>query len=428
MAVTPDISSVKHDRADPDRSEWPGRAVCDFAEDRIREAAGDPADMFTYEQRLAAHKWIEAAHWYNWRNNNRPDYTFKLIFLVGKKGQGKSLTAIYHCSQLYAAGLPFFHNGSGLFGNELGLLDLFDLLDKGPRGGCFWFDEIHTINQTNRELSTAQMTQVESIAGMRKRDYWGAIGTSIPGMVGRRMRGEVDEIWMPNKLEVRYTKATAQGGAIGDIEGYYSWGATDRLRRGQRRRVSPCDDRDNFQYVVNKMSENPWRDNSVYGLFEPELLQKPRRGQVAEPKPYYTQKMKPSWLRLSMMLLDSFLPLKLGVGVAAAALTKDVKERLLSNDNISVDQNAGVISNYQVAAALMHAFNQEILRPEGCARATELIQAGELGGQITVQRLGHMLGSDWEILKGPGARDGFDLRSLHDFLLSALRSDDDDEE
>ena len=406
--MTSPVSSVKANRADPPRPEWPGLPVRDHAEERIMEASGDPVDIFSFEERLKAHRWIEQMHQYNWERNRRPRYKFKLIFLIGKKGQGKSLTATYHASQLYAAGLPVFHNGAFLFGNELYLLELFDLLDKGPRGGAFWFDEIHTINQTSRELSTAQTTQVESIASMRKRDYWGAIGTSIPGLVGRRLRGEVDEIWMPNRLEVRPMPAGEIEVEGTDFSDYYGWGEQKELRRSDR--PHPSLDPYNFQYVVKKMTESPWRDNSVFGLFNPELLEK-ERNKANKANPYFTQKMRPSWLRLSMMLLDSFLPVKLGVGVQAAQMTKEVKERLTG------EEAPGPISDIRIGQYILEAFDDDMMPQEGYITPTELLQVTGLGQEVSVQRMGTIAHQKWGIPKGAG-RKGIELQSLYQYVLN----------
>lgn len=448
------VSSVKKNRQDPPREEWPGRAVRDFAEERVSEACGDPKDIFTFEQRLKAHRWLERAHWYNWRLGKRPRYKFKLIFLVGKKGQGKSLTAIYHAAQLYAAGLPFFHNGSGLFGNELNLLDMFDLIDRGPTGGCFWFDEIHTINQTNRELSTAQVTQVESIAGMRKKDYWGTIGTSIPGLVGRRMRSQVDEIWMPNKLEVKYvggrsgSSQATQAGGMGSLEQYLSWdhpspsvqssvdygrylsweGKSTKGKRalaeGRAPRRKACDNSANFQYIVNKLTENPWSDNSIFGLFDPSLVEKPRKGEVQERPPYV--RLKPSWVRLSMMLLDSFIPLKLGAGAQASAMTKEMKQRLFADDGVTDSSGGGPDASvdYMVATKLLESFESGAIMPDdnGYCRAQDMITQAGLGAVMTAQGMGALMGR-WQIPKGSG-RKGYESEVLYDMLASTLRGEE----
>ena len=405
------VSSLKGNRADPPRPEWPGMPVRDHAEERIYEAAGDPADMFSFDQRIVAHRWLERMHQYNWERGNRPKYNFKLIFLIGKKGQGKSLSACYHASQLYAAGLPVFHNGAFLFGNELYLLELFLLLDRGPRGGAFWFDEIHTINQTSRELSTAQTTQVESMASLRKRDYWGAIGTSIPGLVGRRLRGEVDEIWMPNRLEVRHRGAgesDIHADGVMDVASAYMWDRPSR-KDNPRSGVPPYDNRDNFQYVVKKMVESPWRDNSVFGLFNPELLEKRKPNGQPRPNPYFTQKMNPSWLRLSMMLLDSFLPVKLGVGVQAAQMTDEVKRQL------GMEDDTNVISDLQVGQAIFDAFLDDVLDTTGHATPTDILVATDLGEKVTYQRMGKLCKSVWKVKYGSG-RKGIDLADLYRYV------------
>ena len=146
--------------------ELPGTLV---SERDIGEAAQDPRDWFSPEQRLSMHRWLEGRHAKSSEGRRRPPFRYTTIMLVGGMGQGKSLLATATLLPLYAGGVPVFHNGSCLFGRALSIESLFLAIDQVPVGSAIFLDEIHTINTRNSELATAQTVQNQAMAGLRKR-------------------------------------------------------------------------------------------------------------------------------------------------------------------------------------------------------------------------------------------------------------------
>ena len=391
-------------REDPTRDEWPGECVADDSEFNVRMACGDKRDWFTYEERLATHLSLEEEHRFNWERGRKMKFDFKLVLIIGKKGSGKSLLASYKLAQLYRSGVPVFHNGSLLFGNKLGILELYDSVDRVPVGSAIYLDEIHTINQTSRELATAQVTQNEAWAGLRKKDILVYIGTSMPGMIGRRTRGQCDEIWQPQHQTVRFNNSLDKA--------KHPWMIDSATSKEPTKPYRPADDRANFQFTYKRTDGNPWKDRSIESIFEPQTA-KQEIGYAI-----YEKRLTPSWTRVSMMLLDSFLPLK--IGVATIVNQKQMKARLEGKE----EEFGRNIDLERVVVGLWRAFEEKKLEPAGFARATTLINLAKV--DVSPPKMGQFLSKDLGIESAPNRR-GYPLDELYEVLSDIVMNNDNQE-
>ena len=395
------LSAAVESRQDPTRDEWPGDAVADDSEFNVRAACGDQRDWFSYEERLATHLALEEEHLFNWERGKKMKFDFKLVLIIGKKGAGKSLLASYMLAQLYRSGVPVFHNGSLLFGHKLGILELYDSVGRVPVGSAIYLDEIHTINQTSRELATSQVTQNEAWAGLRKKDVLVYIGTSMPGMIGRRTRGQCDEIWQPQKKIVRFDKSSDKA--------KYPWMLDAATSKEPTKSYSPADDRSNFQFTYKRTDGNPWKDRSVESIFEPQMAKQDIGYAI------YEKRLVPSWTRISMMLLDSFLPLK--IGVATIVNQKQMKARLEGKE----DEFGRNMDLEKVVVGLWRSFEEQKLEPTGFARASTLINMAKV--DVSPQKMGQFLSKDLGIESAPNRR-GYPLNELYEVLADIVMSEE----
>ena len=368
--------------------ELPGTLV---SERDIGEAAQDPRDWFSPEQRLSMHRWLEGRHAKSSESRRRPPFRYTTIMLVGGMGRGKSVLATATLLPLYAGGVPVFHNGSCLFGRALSIESLFLAIDQVPVGSAIFLDEIHTINTRNSELATAQIVQNQAMAGLRKKNVLLLLGTAKPSMVGHTMLDDVEQLWLPEMVR---TEA--------------------RLTPGPSR-LPPRDDAANFRYAYRAVREYPFRRDGILewvGLAAPNQRQRGR---------WQTRLMDPGLMRMAFMATDSFRPLLLGAG---ARVDKQAIRSYLTGNPLPA-QPSGAARDPQVeqleemCGAWWEAFENGTLARKGYVKAGALAKLGghrvhpaPLGGAIT-----RVLGIEPH---GHEGRKGYDLSELYGYLKGCV--------
>ena len=119
------MANVNLGRADPPRSDWPGREV---DETDVLKACGDDRDWFATSQRLEAFRKVKACFEYSRQRRKKYSYGFDWgqTLIIGDMGACKSTLTSYlslgsHILQNkeagYLLGHPFFSNTSYLMGN-----------------------------------------------------------------------------------------------------------------------------------------------------------------------------------------------------------------------------------------------------------------------------------------------------------------------
>ena len=391
------IAATPGRRSPMPREEWPGREV---TEDDVINASGNERDMFSQEQHLAAFRAITASH-HAARNAGRiprAKYTSELV--VGDPGEGKSKYSVVRAAKLYSHGIPFFHNGGPLFGRVIGDNDVFTVLGRAPVNSIIFLDEVHSINEAGAENSRTQRLQNQSLAGRRKYLVVLLMATAEEDQLGGRLKRSCEYLTYPKTIQ------TLPG----------SWRPFDgdeSLRRtlGLANRHAPPTG-NVFQMGVHRISDYPFRRD---GMAEDYGINVKRDPSGLRPTRFFH--IPPSWVCLSMLLNDSFAPIRLGVGMTRNrdAIVQSQREFLEASDSGGRASAGAVLEYYERVAFSMHeAFRTGTLKTSGNIRQGDLfhvLQRTSYGmGDLTARRMGQTISEHYQMPYGSNGYNCMDLR------------------
>ncbi|MCH7697591.1 MAG: ATP-binding protein [Chloroflexi bacterium] len=108
---------------------------------------------------------------------------------TGEKGSGKSISAVSHVAQVYAMGVPLFHNGAVNFGREL---DMAVFRDNGYSNCVVLFDELEEYLNNLRTGATVQVDTIGVMIQMRHQGVEIVATTQFPNEINGRFLRRVD--------------------------------------------------------------------------------------------------------------------------------------------------------------------------------------------------------------------------------------------
>ena len=281
------MTTTMSERNEAKAAALPGQPV---SEERVRELAGFQQSPIPLEQRLQAHRWIEGMHQHNLtlRSAERSPRRLhnEVVLVTGRRERG--IVAVYHLAQLYAAGIPVFHNGIALFGREIPISD-FPLLAEHPvhpEGAAVYLDEIHVVNTVMSGELSASPEPPTLLREIARAGYWIGIGTGMPGLVGQRVLSQLDEIW--------------RGSGLSDPE-------VDPLKRIYCQNIPSAR---LHKWFFNGGDSSRRNLNYLRAVISSDEL-----GVGHEPKPIATQHMDWGWLRFTQSLTDDWSPIRIGAAL-----------------------------------------------------------------------------------------------------------------
>ncbi len=178
--------------------EWPGRPV---TEEDVRLASGHRLDVFSFEERLLAHRRVEGAYRRNHGTRRiRAHWNFQLM--LGRMGEGKSTLAAVFMGMKRAQGWPVFHTGSLLFGRVLGADEIYTAVNAMPDNSAVFIDEAHVYMGLAADNSRHSILMLQSMAGLRKKNCDLTLATAADDLMSRKLKREAHEVVTPFKPDV----------------------------------------------------------------------------------------------------------------------------------------------------------------------------------------------------------------------------------
>ena len=314
----------------PPREEWPGRPV---TEEDVAYAAGDHRDIFTLEQRLEAHRRIEASFQAHYaRREVREEWRCNLI--VGPLGRGK--TTWLGCDSFpdFALGQPVFSvNASLLGGNILAADEVYTALPQLPFGSTLNWDEAHVMfgSGGGGDNSHHTIMALQAFALLRKRNIRLNIGTAKARLLSNKVKEEADHIIVPEIPQLDVQEEVHQ-----DWLGYH------RRRLGLERKDATPPHSAIYRLGYWQFDTNPFRQDDT--LAKLGLEEKWDPDEELE-KDFYL--FDPLLVRESKLLIDSFGDIALGLQFMAPRelIKQTMREMLFGQEQPESAADAGGVTD-----------------------------------------------------------------------------------
>ena len=186
--------------------------------------------------------------------------------------------------------VEIYHSGCLGYGRALRPEEWYTAHNQVRVEAIMWVDEIGSVSLKGRDHANIQSVQNQGSTSIRKQRlevfYSGAMGPEGSGLA---LRQSVDELWRPEKLDVKFTR--------------------EEEERRERQSPQPGNDPANFHFSYLYADDKPFPAKSTFdrvlGRSEADLENLPIRRKFLDAR----------WMRQINPLLDTFMPPPIGVSM-----------------------------------------------------------------------------------------------------------------